>query len=129
VVAKRFNLTKTIIGGSIASLDDDLRPMVVDKAVQLQNSIRLFVDGKLQMIPAELADVKRIHAVLILQEFPQFAAVRRLAMQLAKAASVDLPLLQFVTVDELEMLEMSLRKGYRFGDIMKKKCRRVDEVK
>ena len=128
VTAKRFNLTKTIIGGNIASLDDDLRQMVADKAVQLQNSIRLFLDGGLPIVPMSPGDVKGVHSVLVLQEFPQYAAVRRRAMRLARETGVDLPLLQLITVDELEMIEMSLRKGYRFSDIIKRKCRRADEA-
>ncbi len=49
-------------------------------------------------------------------------------MQFVSDAGVSLPNLQFVTVDELEIIETSLRKGYRLGDIIKKKCRRADEV-
>jgi hypothetical protein len=128
VTAKRFNLTKTIIGGNIEALDKDLQQMIVEKAQQLQVSIDFFSDSKLPMVPVKPDEIKRVHAVLVLQEFPQYAAVRRRALQLAKEAGVDLPLLQFVTVDELEMVEMSLRKGYKFADIMRRKCRRKDEV-
>ena len=42
VTAKRFNLTKTLIGGSIESLNEDLKQMVAGKAVQLQRSIDMF---------------------------------------------------------------------------------------
>lgn len=128
VTAKRFNLTKTVISGGIESLNEDLHQMVVAKAVQLQRSIDMFLAGQLPMVPANPSDVKRCHPVLVLQEFPQYAAVRRRAMQFVSDAGVSLPSLQFVTIDELEMIETSLRRGYRLGDIIKKKCRRADEV-
>jgi hypothetical protein len=128
VTAKRFNLTKTIIGGSIESLECDLRQMVVEKAKQLQASMQLFNDGKLFMVPVEPSLIKREHTVLVLQEFPQFAAVRRRAIELARDAGVTLENLQFVTVEELEMIESSLRKSYRFADIMRRKSRKPDEA-
>ncbi len=128
VTAKRFNLTKTIIGGSIESLECDLTQMVVEKAQQLQASVQLFNDGKLFMVPAQPSEIKRVHTVLVLQEFPQYAAVRRRAIELARSAGVTLENLQFITVGELEMIESSLRKSYRFGDIMRRKSRRPDEA-
>jgi hypothetical protein len=128
VTAKRFNLTKTIIGGSIESLECDLKQMVVEKAEQLQAAVQLFDDGKLSMVPVQPSQIKRQHTVLVLQEFPQYAAVRRRAIELAREAGVTLPNLQFVTVEELEMVEPSLRKGYRLGDIIRRKSRKPDEA-
>lgn len=126
VTAKRFNLTKTIIGGNIESLECDLNQMVVEKAKQLQASVQLFNDEKLFMIPVHPSQLKREHTVLVLQEFPQYAAVRRRAIELAREGGVTLPNLQLVTVEELEMVEPSLRKGYRFGDIIRRKSRKLD---
>jgi hypothetical protein len=128
VTAKRFNLTKTIIGGNIESLECDLKQMVVEKAEQLQASVQLFNDGKLFMVPVQPSEIKREHTVLVLQELPQYAAVRRRAIELAHEAGVTLPNLQFVTVEELEMVEPSLQKGYRFGDIIRRKSRKSDEA-
>lgn len=127
VTAKRFNLTKTIIDGSIESMERDLKQMVVGKAKQLQASVQLFDEGKLFMVPVQPSGRERTHTVLVLQEFPQYAAIRRRAIELAREAGVTLPNLQFVTVEELEMVEPALRKGYRFADIIRRKSRKPDE--
>jgi hypothetical protein len=98
VTAKRFNLTKTIIAGNIESLECDPKLMAVEKSKQLEASVQLFDEGKLFMVPAKPGQVKRKHTVLILQEFPQYAAIRRRTIELIREAGVELPNLQFVTV-------------------------------
>ena len=100
----------------------------MDKSKQLEASVQLFDEGKLFMVPAKPDQIKRKHTVLVLQEFPQYAAIRRRTTDLIREEGVKLPNLQFVTVDELELVEPSLHKGYRFGDIIKRKCRRPDEA-
>jgi hypothetical protein len=110
------------------SLECDLKLMAVEKSKQLDASFQLFDEGKLFMVPAKPGQVKREHTVLILQEFPQYAAIRRRTIELTREAGVELPNLQFVTVDELELVEASLRKSYRFGDIIKRKSRLPDEA-
>jgi hypothetical protein len=123
VAAKRFNLSETIINGSLASLDLDLEQMVVGKARQLASSIEVFRKGRLDMVPITPARVKRIYPVLVLQEFPQFAAVRRHAFALMQNAGVRLEDLQIITVDEIEMIEGLLSRGYRLSDLLKAKLR------
>jgi hypothetical protein len=122
VVAKRFRLTETIIDGDIMCLKEDLHDMIISKARQLVESITLFKDGRLGSV--DRTKVKNIFPVIIVDEFPHFAAVLKLARAELVAQKLELPGLQIMEISELEMLEDVLFKGRAFTSILKSKTRR-----
>ena len=120
VVGKRFRLIDTVVNGDMNCLKQDLEDMIYSKAEQLAESIALFKAGKLEGV--DPSSIKTIFAVIIVDEFPHIAALNKMVKDELTARKIDLPNLQIIEVNELEMLEMALLKGRAFASILKKKC-------
>ncbi len=122
VCAKRFRLDETVIKGDIEALMDDLTDMIIIKAEQLAESIKRFRGGMLGS--KDVAKVKDIFPVIIVDEFPHVAGALKLVKDELARKNISLPNLQIIPVNELEMLENALHKGRAFTSILKSKCKR-----
>ncbi len=121
VRAKRFRLVETMINGSIECLKEDLEEMIFVKAEQLSESIDLFKQGKLE--GEDPSRIKKIFPVIVVDEFPHIAALNKMVKDGLVARGIELPNLQIIEVNELEMLENALYKGRAFTSILKAKCK------
>lgn len=124
VVAKRFNVTRSIAAMEQSAIDDDLKAMIIDKAVQIDRCIKDFRAGDLLYPDMDQRHVTKIFPVVLVVQPVAIGQGMRLKIEnILKERRVlqGVYALEVVEVGTLESLEPVLGRDLKLSTVLNRK--------
>jgi hypothetical protein len=124
VVAKRFNVTRSVAAMEQSAIDDDLKAMIIDKAVQIDRCIKEFRAGDLRYPDVEQARITKIFPVVLVVQPVAIGHGMRLKIENIleeKRLLQDVYALEVIEVGTLESLEPVLGRDLKLSTVLNRK--------